>query len=55
MKWIVEVIAYKGGEVVKTFKSSTERAADKIDRGLNINLNHDQFYTRVTSIKEKKT
>ena len=24
-----------------------ERRADKIDRGLNINLNHDDYYTLV--------
>ena len=54
--WIVEVISYKDGSrehAVGPF--ATEAQADKADRGLNINLNHDQFYTIVRQAEKKNT
>ena len=47
MKWYVEIVEFESGEVVKRFECDTERQADRIDDGANINLNHDKFYTRV--------
>ena len=44
----IEIVSYKTGKSVKTFDVSdkSERQIDKIDSGININLNHDKFYTR---------
>lgn len=32
---------------------TTERRADKIEDGLNINLDHSRYYTEIVSIAEK--
>lgn len=48
MKYYVEIIEFgeeKPGTVMGPF--DTERHAEKVDRGANINLNHDNFYTRI--------
>jgi hypothetical protein len=47
MRYHVEIVSYATGEVVKRLKASSERQAEKVDRGININLNHDEYYTRV--------
>lgn len=43
----LEVKSYDNGEVVKRLDVSHEsdRSIDRIERGLNINLNHEKFYT----------
>jgi hypothetical protein len=43
----LEVKSYENGEVVKRLDVSNEsdRSIDRIERGLNINLNHEAFYT----------
>ena len=41
----VKVIQTDTGEVVKTFEAATERAAERVERGLNINMNHADYYT----------
>jgi hypothetical protein len=50
-EFYVEIVQYaEEGEDEKVVKRSgphSERRADKIDDGLNINLNHERFYTRV--------
>lgn len=45
--WKVEVVSYVDGTVVKTLDAPTERQAERIERGLEINLNHELFYTRI--------
>lgn len=43
----LEVKSYDNGEVVKRIDVSNEsdRSIDRIERGMNINLNHKDFYT----------
>lgn len=44
----VEMIEYATGDVVKVMDGGTsERTADRLDNGVNRNLNHERFYTRV--------
>jgi hypothetical protein len=47
----IEVIGYDEENVVKRLDVSnkTDRSIDKIESGMNINLNHDQFYTVIRS------
>lgn len=45
--WKVKVIDAESGDVVKMFEAATERAANRLDDGLNINLNHSEFYTLI--------
>ena len=41
----IKVIKVDTGEVVKTFEAETERAAVRMERGLNINMNLADYYT----------
>lgn len=52
MKQYIEIRKYSETttpEVVKRIDVSdkTDRSIDKIDSGININLNHDEYYTRI--------
>lgn len=44
----IEIVAFDGDKVIRrvdvTYESERNRA--KIDSGININLNHNQYYTR---------
>lgn len=44
---LVQIIEYKTNEVVEEIKCKNQRDADRVDRGININLNHDEFYTMI--------
>lgn len=46
----VRVIEYLSEEVVKRIPCDSERKADKVDSGLNINLDHDRFYTVIDEV-----
>lgn len=47
----VEIVSYETGEVVKEFKPvSSERRAEKLDNGVNINLNHEKYFTRIVEV-----
>ena len=50
----IKVIEADTGEVVKTLEAVTERAADRAERGLNINLNHSDYYTVIEPPKDTK-
>ena len=43
----IKVIEAGTGEVVKTMETVTLRAAERIERGLNINLDHAGYYTEI--------
>jgi len=45
MKYFVEVICYETDDVVKSIECSSERDADRVSYGLNINLNHEKYFT----------
>jgi len=47
MKYIVEIVKFKDKEVVKRINCTLERQAEKVERGVLINLNHKDFYTRI--------
>lgn len=42
--WTVQVIETATGEVVKSIAANSERQAEKLERGLQINLNTDKFH-----------
>ena len=46
-EFYVQIIAYKGDKVIEELGPFPGRQADKVDDGININLNHDAFYTLV--------
>jgi len=44
----IEVVEYETDEVVRTLDGGvSEKHAEKVDDGLNRNLNHERFYTRL--------
>lgn len=50
MKRYIEIVEYKTGDVVKRIDVTdmSERTVDKTERGMNINLDHSNYYTVVT-------
>ncbi len=55
MPWFIDIVEYEGDRIEKTLGPyGSERVADRGDRGVNINLNHERFYTRVEERKGKK-
>ena len=48
----IKVIKADTGEVVMTLETVTERAADRAERGLNINLDHSDYYTVIEPPKK---
>ena len=51
MKTKIQIIEFKGDKIVKTIDvtGKTERTVDKIEDGININLNHSEYYTKVVT------
>jgi hypothetical protein len=50
--FVVQIIDTATGEVEKELGPKRIRQAEKIEDGLNINLNHGAFHTRVVPIDE---
>ena len=50
----IKVIKTDTGEVVKTLETATERSAERVERGLSINLNHSDYYTVIEPPKDPK-
>jgi uncharacterized FlaG/YvyC family protein len=51
---VIEVVDNETGEVVKTIDvtSRSDREVEKIDSGLNINMNHERYFTRIVKVTE---
>ncbi len=43
----VQIVDFQTDEIVKQMGPMTKWKADKVDRGVNINLNHDAYYTQL--------
>ena len=48
----IKVIKTDTDEVAKTLEAVTERAADRAERGLSINMNHSDYYTVIEPPKK---
>lgn len=55
MTYYIEIVSYETGDVARRMGPYAERKADKVDAGININLNHERFYTRLTQTDNKAT
>ena len=49
--WRVEVVEDATQEVVKTIPCHTKREAERVERGLLINLNRERFHTSIVTPK----
>ncbi len=55
MKWTVNIVEHETERVVKTFSlQGSRRAAEQLDRGININLDHRHYYTEIVEIDERE-
>ena len=43
----VHIIERSTNKVIKKLRGGTERRAEKVERGANINLDHEKFYTTI--------
>lgn len=52
MKRVIEVIEYEGDKVVHSVDVSdkSDRQAERVQDGMDRNLNHEKFYTRMRSL-----
>ena len=55
MTFKVQIIEFGTGNVVKEVECPSERKAERVDSGLNINLNHDHYYTMIIEEGEEKS
>ena len=51
--WRVEVVEDATQEVVKTIQCHTQREAERVERGLSINMNHADYYTKIEQPKDQ--
>jgi len=50
MKYYVEIVEFSTDAVIKRLgPESSEHNADRLDRGVNINLNHRDYFTRIVT------
>lgn len=49
MKKNIEIVEFETGKVVESIDVSNKsfKTIERIERGININLNHNSYYTRV--------
>lgn len=56
MKWTVNIVEHETERVVKTFSlQGSRRAADQLDRGVNINLDPRHYYTEIVEVEESRS
>lgn len=48
----VEIVELEGGKVSKRMGPMGRAKASKVQGGVNINLNHERFYTRIVKEEE---
>ena len=51
--WAVEIVRYSDEGIEHTIECASESRADLVDDGLQWNLDHERFFTRVVK-REKK-
>lgn len=47
----IKIKEHSTGETIEVISSASLHSAEKIDRGININLNHDKYYTEIEEAK----
>lgn len=45
--YYIEIVEFASEKVIERKGPYSEHKADRIDDGMNINLNHEKYYTRV--------
>jgi hypothetical protein len=52
-EWKVEVVHIETEEVVKAIECNSERSAERVERGVLINMNHEDYFTRIVGPEGK--
>jgi hypothetical protein len=52
VSWYVQIKEIETGNVIKEIESGSESRAERVERGVQINLNHERFYTSVVEKQE---
>lgn len=56
MKWTVNIIEHETERVVREFSpQGSRRAAEQLDAGININLDHRFYYTEIVEVEESRS
>ena len=50
--WVVQILDHQKN-VVKEIECSSERKAERVDDALQINLDHDNYYTAIIEKEEE--
>lgn len=54
MSWEVQIIESSTGRIERSIPCSSEHAAEKVERGVLINLNHDKYHTKACESEQPK-
>lgn len=49
----IEVVSYDTEQVVKVVTVPAGASAERVDRGVNINLDHERYFTRLIEADEE--
>ena len=55
MQYYVQILTLDGDVLEEEMGPMSERKADRVEGGVMINLNHDEYWTRVISTEERET
>jgi len=47
MNYYVEIVKYDNEEIIKRIGPMSKKKAERVDNGVNINLNHKDYYTKI--------
>jgi hypothetical protein len=50
----VQIIRAEDGTVTKAMETSSKKMAERLEDGVNINLNHEEYYTQIVEVEEKE-
>jgi hypothetical protein len=46
-QYFVEIVEYGSEKVIEKLGPKSEHMIEKVERGININLNHKKYFTRI--------
>lgn len=52
-RYFIEVVDFENDKVVDRIEvKGTKKRAERVDRGININMNHERYFTRIVPAKD---
>ena len=51
--YYVQIVEEKTGEVAKSMGPMSWEKAEKVENGANINLNHEEYFTRIVDAEKQ--